>query len=88
VDFDQNDGFNRPFGQQGVIFGNKDAAPDVFRNDFANAPYYLDEAGAHNALFTKAGMYDFQFSWQNDLCCGAGHHDTWLLAPNGRLAKL
>lgn len=85
VIYDHNDGFNAPSGAQNVIFGTANAAPDAFRNSFVPGPsgfYYFDEAGAQNALFTAAGMYAFNFSFQNTFLGGAFHPDIYLLVDS------
>lgn len=77
--FDANDGWARPFGPQNVIFGAAATTPDAWDRDFSNIVTIFNEGGAHNALFTTAGIYQFGFSFRNDFAGGAGHGDIWLL---------
>lgn len=85
LDIDQNTAFGNSFGQQNVIFGTAAASPDVFRRSppFGSPPSVntiFNEAGAFNALFTVAGLYRFDFSFQNVHDSGAGHQNIFLLA--------
>lgn len=79
IRYDNNSTFNVPTDQQSVIYGNANDAPDSLRNDFNDTLYILDEAGAHNGVFTTAGFYDFTFSWVDVYGPVRGHPDTWLL---------
>lgn len=79
VRYDRNDGFNNAFGPQNVIFGAADDAPDAMRNNFAAVYITFDEAGAQSAMFTTSGQYRFDFVFQNEICCGAGHPSIYLL---------
>lgn len=79
VRYDRNDGNNNAFGPQNVIFGLADDAPDATRNNFQAVYVTFDEAGAQSAMFTSAGQYRFDFLFQNEICCGAGHPSIYLL---------
>lgn len=79
VALDQNDGIGKPIGQQSVIFGTAAAAPDVSRGDNFSTPFFFDEAGAFNSIFTAAGNYKFDFSFQNS-GGDANYPDVYLLA--------
>jgi hypothetical protein len=81
LDIDQNTGEAVSFGVQNVIFGSAAEAPDVFRDPggFPGFAQFLDEAGSHNAIFTTAGLYEFQFSFRNTFASSADHPDVWLL---------
>jgi hypothetical protein len=87
VELDQNDARGRWEGPQNVIFGSADVAPDVFRQypSFADPPgkeFFIDEAGSHNDIFTKAGEYEFQFSFRNRFTNSASHPDIYLLVSS------
>ena len=65
VAMDRNGGFGEPMFQQSVIFGTSAAAPDVARGNNLASPSFLNESGAFNSLFSVAGNYSFNFSFQN-----------------------
>jgi hypothetical protein len=68
-----------PIGLQSVIFGTAAATPDVVRGDNLGSPSFFDEAGGFNSIFTTAGNYRFDFSFQN-IGGPAGYPDVYLLA--------
>jgi hypothetical protein len=78
VAMDQNGVFGAPSGQQSVIFGAAAAAPDVVRGDNLGSPSFFNETGAFNSIFTVAGNYKFDFSFQ-DIGGDAGYPDVYLL---------
>jgi hypothetical protein len=78
VALDRNDGIGAPLGPQSVIFGTASSAPDVVRGDNWSSPSFFDEAGAFNSIFTVAGNYTFDFSFQN-IGGDAGYPDIYLL---------
>jgi hypothetical protein len=78
VALDRNNGIGVPSGPQSVVFGTASAAPDVVRGDNLSSPSFFDEAGAFNSLFTVAGNYTFDFSFQN-IGGDAGYPDIFLL---------
>jgi hypothetical protein len=84
VELDHNDAQGRSEGPQNVIFGSAEVAPDVFRQNpnFADPPgkeFFINEEGSHNAIFTSAGEYEFQFSFRNRFTASASHPDIYLL---------
>jgi hypothetical protein len=84
VELDQNDARGRWEGPQNVVYGDSQAAPDVFRQHpaFADPPsqeFFIDEGGSHTAAFTAPGDYTFTFSFRNRFTGSASHPDTWLL---------
>jgi hypothetical protein len=79
VAMDQNGVLGAPSGQQSVIFGTAAAAPDVVRGDNLGSPSFFNEAGAFNSIFTVAGNYQFDFSFQN-IGGPTGYPDVYLLA--------
>ena len=71
LDIDQNDNVANSFGQQAVIYGEAEVAPDVYRfNELNGRIFIFDEAGSHNDIFTSSGMYDFNFSFRNTIGTG------------------
>lgn len=81
LDIDQNDGFAVSFGTQNVIFGSAAAAPDVVRDPggFGGPVQFMDDAPSHDAIFTSAGNYQFNFSFRNIYGSSAAHPGIWLL---------
>jgi hypothetical protein len=79
VAMDQNGVLGAPIGLQSMIFGTAVAAPDVARGDNFHTPSFFDEAGGFNSIFTTAGNYRFDFSFQN-IGGPAGYPDVYLLA--------
>jgi hypothetical protein len=79
VSLDRNGVLGAPIGQQSVVFGSASAAPDVVRGDNFGSGSFFNEAGAFNAIFTVAGNYTFDFSFQN-IGGDAGYPDVYLLA--------
>ena len=84
VELDHNDAYGRWEGPQNVIFGDSQAAPDVFRQypafaDPPNKEFFIDEGGSHETIFTVVGEYTFSFSFRNRFTGSASHPDTWLL---------
>jgi hypothetical protein len=87
ANLDQNTAFGNSFGTQNVIFGSAANAPDAIRTSpsFGSPPNtttIFNEAGSHNALFSTAGVYGFDFSFQNNNPGPAGHPVTYLLVEN------
>jgi len=87
IELDHNDPYGRSKGPQNVIYGNAEAAPDVFRQNpnFADPPgkeFFLDEEGSHNSIFTSAGNYEFHFSFRNKFTSSVGHPDIYLLVSS------
>jgi hypothetical protein len=75
---DKNDVVGNPTGLQAMIYGTAAAAPDVVRGNNDATPTYLNEAGGFNSIFTVAGNYQFDFSFQN-IGGLAGYPDVYLL---------
>jgi len=77
VDIDRNDAVGNDFGIQNVIFGDASTAPDALRiaNPFSfPTEVIFDDSGSHNAVFTAAGTYNFDFEFRNNSNFGpAGH---------------
>jgi hypothetical protein len=78
VAMDRNGVLGAPIGQQSVIYGSASVTPDVVRGDNFGDESFFDEAGAFNSIFTVAGIYSFQFSFQN-IGGDAGYPDVYLL---------
>jgi Concanavalin A-like lectin/glucanases superfamily len=76
---DQNDAVGAPFGLQSVIYGAAATTPIVARGNNLGTPYLFDESGGFNSIFTTAGNYRFDFSFQN-IGGLAGYPDVYLLA--------
>jgi hypothetical protein len=76
--YDQNGSFGAPIGQQAVIFGLAEETPDVLRGDNFLTPHVFDEGGQQNAIFTRAGVYNFEFSFR-DIGGLASYPDVYLL---------
>jgi hypothetical protein len=76
---DQNGVLGAPTGLQSMIYGAAAAAPDVARGDNLGSPSVFNEAGGFNSIFTAAGNYRFDFSFQN-IGGLAGYPDVYLLA--------
>src|SRR5438477_396613 len=68
-----------PMGLQSVVFGAAAPTPDVARGDNFGSPSFFNEAGGFNSIFTTAGNYRFDFSFQN-IGGNAGYPDVYLLA--------
>jgi hypothetical protein len=87
VTIDVNDGFGVSSGIQNVIYGTAAAAPDALRitSISDSTPVVFDDPGSHNAIFTTAGTYAFDFAWQNIATSGGSHQDTWLLVETESL---
>ncbi len=81
IAMDQNGPLGAPFGQQSVIFGAAGAAPEVLRGDNFLSPTIFNETGAFNSLFTVAGNYEFDFSFQN-IGGNTGYPNVYLLAES------
>lgn len=84
IALDKNDSVGRSSGPQNVIFGTAADAPDVYRQSpsFASPPgevSIFNEGGTHNAIFTVAGEYRFDFSFINGFTATGGHQDVYLL---------
>ncbi len=75
---DQNGALGAPIGQQSVIYGASGAAPEVVRGDNVGTPYFSNEVGQFNSLFTVAGTYTFSLSFQN-IGGDAGYPNVYLL---------
>lgn len=85
---DVNDGYGVSSGIQNVIYGTAATAPDALRYlDIYHTSTLLvfDDSGSHNAIFTTAGMYTFDFGWQNIATSGGSHPTTWLLVQTESL---
>jgi hypothetical protein len=76
---DQNGTLGQPSGLQSMIFGLASAAPNVVRGDNSGTPSFFDEAGGFNSIFSVAGNYTFDFSFQN-IGGLAGYPNVYLLA--------
>ncbi len=85
IDMDKNDalGAHASSNPMNIIFGAKRTAPNALRIDAfgstAGRRVFFDEDGAFNRLFTKAGTYQFDFSFRNAFGSDAGHSDIYLL---------
>jgi hypothetical protein len=75
---DQNGVLGAPTGLQSMIFGMATAAPSVVRGDNSGSPTFLDESGGFNSIFSAAGNYTFEFSFQN-IGGFAGYPNVYLL---------
>jgi hypothetical protein len=78
VAMDQNGVLGAPTGPQSVVFGAAGAAPTVARGDNLGSPSLFTETGPFNSIFTTAGTYTFDFSFQN-IGGLAGYPDMYLL---------
>jgi hypothetical protein len=85
---DVNDGIGVSSGIQNVIYGTAATAPDALRyaSIFATSTLVVfNDSGSHNAIFTTAGTYTFDFAWQNIATSGGSHQETWLLVETQSL---
>jgi hypothetical protein len=62
-----------------MIFGAAAAAPDVARGNNLGTLSIFNEAGGFNSIFTVAGNYTFDFTFQN-IGGDANYPDIYLLA--------
>jgi autotransporter-associated beta strand protein len=78
VAMDQNGGLGAPIGQQSLILGASANSPEVVRGDNTGTPYFFNETGAFNSIFTVPGNYEFDLSFQN-IGGSAGYPNVYLL---------
>jgi hypothetical protein len=75
---DRNDGSGNPLGLQSMIRGTPELAPNVIRGNNVGSLNIFDEDGGFNSIFTVAGEYKFDFSFQN-IGGDTGYPDVYLL---------
>ncbi|HZZ74161.1 MAG TPA: LamG-like jellyroll fold domain-containing protein [Pirellulales bacterium] len=81
LSMDQNDAIGNPTGLQSLIFGDPANDPTVVRGNNLGSPTFFQETGGFNSLFTVAGNYTFDFSFQN-IGGSASYPNIYLLAQS------
>lgn len=78
---DYNNKMGVSTGQQAVIFGNANVAPDVVRFDLGGQPTVFNESGLADSFLKNcgAGWYNLHFDFNNLWNTTAGHNNVYLL---------